>query len=454
MTAHSWILAVCLLAGCPADPPPPVAATATPAVAKASGGEAAAVKPLAQQKNPSRHLAPGVVMLAEDEPATFRTTSSKIFWLNLRGEIKELERLLIKTPKNVTMWRKLGSAQHRLGFLTGRIEPFADSLKSLDTAVELDGGSFDNRLVRARSRQSLHDFDGALEDVRFVLDKRADHRGAKELQDAIHWALGKYDDGKVRLQTAAFSAKTTAQAAAGQHLFVTGQVEAARKAYAAAMGGFKGVNPATVAWLEVQRGVTYLDSGAYPQAERLFLAATKRLGEFTMAEEHLAEVYALQGKHAEAVKLFGAVVERSGDPVFMAALADSLDAAGQAPQAKAERDRARAAFDARLKTFPQAVWQEAAEFHLAQGELPRALELATKNIGLRKDAASLALLARVQARSGAKDAALKSLSEALESPIRTAALFEAAHEVFAAVGKAEDAAKWLAEAKALNPKAG
>ena len=173
-----------------------------------------------------------------------------------------------------------------------------------------------------------------------------------------------------------------------------------------------------------------------------------------MAEEHLAEVLALQGKHAEAERLYGRVVKRSGDPTFRVALAGVLKAAGKAGEAKAELGRAREAFTARLKAFPAATWQEAAAFHLQLGELPRALELAEKNVQLRQDAMSLALLARVQAKAGEATKAGENISKALAGPIRSVGLFEAAHEVFTTAGKADEAAKWLAAAKALNPKAG
>ena len=432
-------------------------------VPKTGGGEAK-TKPAAgvakallktkdgPQKRPVRHEAPAPVALREDEPATYRTTSAHIYWKNLRGQIKELKRLVGSQPKNVLRHRQLGFAQHQMAFLTGRLEGHTAALASLDVAIELGGGSFDNRLARAKTRQALHDFSGALDDLKFVLDKKPKHGKAVELKNSILWSLGRYDEAMPKLRAAAFSPRTTAHAAVAHLLLETGEIEKARKAYAAAVGGFKGVNPASVAWLEVQRGVTYLDAGQWVEAKRLFNAADDRLNEFTLAEEHLAETHALLGDKETAAALYGRVIDRSGDPVFRQALAVVLESQGKQAEADAERAKALQGFEERLKSHPAAVWQEAAEFFFATGDDNRALDLATKNIGLRQDAASLALLARVQAKAGKKAESIATIRKALATPIRTAGLFSAAHEVFTVAGNADEAGDWLAKARALNPK--
>jgi len=404
------------------------------------------------RKAPVGHRAPAAQPLNEDEPAGYRTTSSAIYWGNLDAQVKALEAAVKRRPADGGLRRQLGLAMHQQGFLRGRLARLGEALEVLDMAVELDGGSFDNRLARAKARQSLHDFAGALADLEFVLGKQPAHRGARALRTSVLWSLGRYAEALPELRVAAFSTDATTQATLAHLLFETGKVEQARRAYAATASGFRGVNPSTVAWLEVQRGVTFLAAGRWVEARRLFAAATERLDDFTLAEEHLAEVLALSGEMVQAEALYRKVVERSGDPSLRAALADVLAARGDAAGAAAQRQRVRKDLEVLLKERPAAVWADAAQFFLRRGDSPRALELARRNADLRQDARSLSLLAQAQSAAGDKDGALVTLQRALATPVRKAEVFAAAHAVFAAAGRPADAAKWLAEAKALNPR--
>ncbi len=450
MSLRALAVAACLLlAGCKETAPaPPPSGGTEPTEAAKSAPEA---RPKVR-KAPVGHRVPVAQPLNEDEPARYRTTSSAIYWGNLDAQVKALEAAVKRRPADGGLRRQLGMAMHQQGFLRGRLGRLGEALDVLDMAVELDGGSFDNRVARAKARQSLHDFAGALADVEFVLGKQPAHRGARALRTSVLWALGRYAEALPELRVAAFSPDATTQATVAHLLSQTGKVEQARKAYAATASGFRGVNPSTVAWLEVQRGVTFLTAGRWAEARRLFEAATERLDDFTLAEEHLAEVLARSGESAQAEALYRRVVERSGDPSLRAALADVLEARGDTAGAAAQRQRVRKDLEGLLKGRPAAVWADAARFFLQRGDSRRALELARRNADLRQDARSLTLLAQAQSAAGDKDGALVTLQRALATPVRTAELFTAAHAVYAAAGRPVDAAKWLAEAKALNPR--
>ena len=451
MSLRALFLAACLIAGCKEPAPSPAAVPPKAPRAKAASKSTSQVSTKAR-KGSVGHLAPAAQSLNEDEPARYRTTSSAIYWANLDAQVKALQAAVKRRPDDGGLRRQLGLAMHQQGFLRGQLDRMGEALDVLDMAVELDGGSFDNRVARAKARQSLHDFAGALTDVEFVLGKQPGHRGARALRTSVLWALGRYAEALPELRVAAFSTDATTQATVAHLLFETGKVEQARRAYAATASGFRGVNPSTVAWLEVQRGVTFLAAGRWAEARRLFEAATERLDGFTLAEEHLAEVLALSGEAVRAEALYRRVVKRSGDPSLRAALADVLEARGDTAGAAAQRQRVRKDLEGLLKERPAAAWGDAAGFFLSRGDSRRALDLAQRNATLRQDARSLSLLARAQSATGDKEAAVATLQRALATPVRLADLFATAHAVFAAAGRPVDAANWLAEAKALNPR--
>ena len=152
------------------------------------------------RKAPVGHRAPAAQPLNEDEPAGYRTTSSAIYWGNLDAQVKALEAAVKRRPADGGLRRQLGLAMHQQGFLRGRLARLGEALEVLDMAVELDGGSFDNRLARAKARQSLHDFAGALADLEFVLGKQPAHRGARALRTSVLWSLGRYAEALPELR--------------------------------------------------------------------------------------------------------------------------------------------------------------------------------------------------------------------------------------------------------------
>jgi tetratricopeptide (TPR) repeat protein len=152
--------------------------------------------------------------------------------------------------------------------------------------------------------------------------------------------------------------------------------------------------------LYTQQGIALLRHGRVAQAKPFFEAAYQRLPDYYLASEHLAECEAQLGNTGRARELYRAVIAQTGNPEFMAALADLEEQMGNAEIAAATREDAEDGYRALLHRQHAAYAQHAAEFLLDAGKADEALALARDNLALRQDVGSLILIARAAAAAG------------------------------------------------------
>ncbi len=87
----------------------------------------------------------------------------------------------------------------------------------------------------------------------------------------------------------------------------------------------------------------------------------------TDLEEHLAELDLLQGNPNRALRAYEKVVEETGNPELIGALADAYDAVGRTEEATATRNRATEAFEAQIKSHGSLISGHAIEYFLEHG---------------------------------------------------------------------------------------
>ena len=120
-----------------------------------------------------------------------------------------------------------------------------------------------------------------------------------------------------------------------------------------------------------------------------------------LVEEHLAELDLLQGNPNRALRAYEKVVEATGNPELIGALADAYDAVGRTEDATKTRDRATAVFEAQMKTHGSLISGHAIEYFLEHGTPERALELARANAAMRPNGEALLFVADGLERTGA-----------------------------------------------------
>lgn len=235
--------------------------------------------------------------------------------------------------------------------------------------------------------------------------------------------------------------------------FVSGHREEALALLDRAERSHHGDDAQLKAWLLLQRAIIELESGRWEDARAWLLAAERAFPGWWLIREHLAEIHALLGEDEAALREYAAVVEETGHPEFMDAMAELLQARGDEAGAQSWIAKARARHDERMALLPEASYGHGLDHFLQHGKPAEALALARKNHALRPYGEAQIQLAEALLRAGERREAERLLRKALASGWRTAELHAVAAQVFAASGQRAEAAQQRAQALALNPRA-
>lgn len=233
----------------------------------------------------------------------------------------------------------------------------------------------------------------------------------------------------------------------------TGQPDQAEIHFDRAERGDRLASRQSRGYYELQRGILDLDRGRLAQALDHFRRADALFPGYWLIEEHIAEVTALAGDPAGAAARYRAIVARTGRPEFMDALAELEAGAGNARAANAWRERAGAAWRARLLRFPEATYAHALDHCIGKGDWACALALAQRNHNARPHGDAKIALAEALLRSGHGTEASIVIESVLSSPWRTARLHAVAARVYDALGRRDAADAQRRLALQFNPRA-
>jgi tetratricopeptide (TPR) repeat protein len=333
-------------------------------------------------------------------PQQRATTSSSIYLGNLDARIEVLDDQL-QRGDNPAVRGSLAAALLLRFRIIGRV---ADGERALELAAQAASAAPDLpdlQLVHAAALSAFHRFAQAEVALSRAQAAGADASVLARLRRDVWMAQGRYD----RLQDDfARSGEPVADFYELAHRadlrLMQGDLEGASRWYRTAQDFYHDVDPLPLAWLYAQQGIALLRHGRCDQAQPFFEAAYQRLPEYYLASEHLAECEARLGNVERARELYHAVIAQTGNPEFVAALADLEHAAGQAERAAAARKDAEDAYRVLLARQRAAYAQHAAEFLLDIGKSDEALLLARDNLVLRQDVGSLILMASAAAAAG------------------------------------------------------
>lgn len=218
---------------------------------------------------------------------------------------------------------------------------------------------------------------------------------------------------------------------------------------------YHGTSARPLAWLALQRGLLALDAGRWDDALAHDLRAQRLMPGWWLAEEHVAEIHALRGELDVALSSYRDIVQRTGHPEYMDAIARILLEQHQPAEAAAWIGRARAVYRERLKALPEAAAGHAIEHFLLFEPLERdeLLAVARQDLAARPGAEARMHMAQAYLRIGRGADAAAALAPVLASPWQTAKLHALAAQVFAATHDGAAAARAEAHAVAMNPHA-
>lgn len=329
----------------------------------------------------------------------YPTTSGEIYLGNLDSRITAMQSRLDagQTERSEAL---AGALYHRYK-VVGRIEDAERAFALLERRAAEDALSPEGMVLYATALSGLHRFDAAKHWLSQAHAQGADARRLHGVAMDIAVARGDYGALRDELAHSLEPADDFYLLAHRADLrLLQGDLAGASHQYLAAQTVYRDVNPVPLAWLHVQMGIALLRSGEVSQARRFFERAVERLPGYYLAEEHLAECEAALGATDAARRRYQRVIEQTGNPEFIAALAALERKAGRRREADRLQEEALRGYEASLERHPDAFGQHAAEFLLEIGQAERADALARANLRLRQDVGSWILQASTALAAG------------------------------------------------------
>jgi tetratricopeptide (TPR) repeat protein len=361
-------------------------------------------------------------------------------------------------PRSSLAWGRVAELYLTRARLSGDYDDYAKAeeliAKGFDAGEKAQFGPY---MTRARLNYTLHRLDRIDADFEYVT--RLPTRDGKELYARelftanVAFQRGQYAKAEELLVSLVDRLPLMgALSSLALYRWKAGQFDEAEVLYRRALENYDGEETEPAAWLHLQLGLMDLDRGRHDSALAHYREGEALIAGYWLIEEHIAEILTLQGKTEEAKAMYLAIVERTGNPEFMDALAEIHEAAGETAKAEAWLAKADAKFEEQLRRFPEAAYGHALEHFLAHGDDPReTLDMARRNHALRPNADAKRLLAKALLAAGHADEAETMIEEALATPMRSADLHATAAAVYAATGDVAKAADQRKAALAIDP---
>lgn len=346
------------------------------------------------------------------------TTAAEIYHANLDARIE----VLSASPQDPMVRAELAAALLLRFRVIGRLDDGERALALAQEAAAAAPGDPAIQRVQFAALSAFHLFDQAQASLNQLEAAGADVRDLRR-----DWLLARGDYTRLQpefVQSRLPAADFYELASRADLRLMSGDPAGAAQWFRAAQDLYTDVDPLPLAWLYTQQGIALLRHGQCASARVFLAAALARLPRYYLAAEHLAECEAELGELEAARKRYLAVIEQTGNPEFLAALAEVEARLGNARAARAARGAADAGYRRLLARWPDAYAQHAADFYLDNGQVDQAHALALSNIGLRQDIGSLILLAQTAAASGDIALACQSAGRARATGLRPPELAE------------------------------
>ncbi len=396
--------------------------------------------------------------------AELRTTSCSIYLNNLDGIIRQTEKRLATSPTDP----KLLSSVASLLYSRAR---FSDDLPTLTRALTLadqaltppptDPDILRPLLIsRIRIRSTLHLFPQALADLAELskitpaTPESKDYKAFQALSDdlLLNTSLSVPPDLLARVKNAPISSPSFDTYTAAALLYADmGDTKTADLYFAQAERHFDDTSPLPLAWLNVQRGLLFLNSGDFPRARSFYLSSLERCPTYPLALEHLAEIEHLLDNTPRAIELYDQVITATQNPEFISALADIYAAQNNTEKAQKLLADATSIYTNLLEKYPEAMFWHAADFFASQNP-SLSLSLLSQNASIRPTPDAFYALAAAQLTCGFVKEAKESIDKALSSHTLKPEFLWTASQIASALSLPSEAAQLKERALKINPK--
>jgi tetratricopeptide (TPR) repeat protein len=208
--------------------------------------------------------------------------------------------------------------------------------------------------------------------------------------------------------------------------------------------------PESIAWAMWQLGNEYFALGNLPEADARYLDALKTFPDYYRALAGLAQVRAAQQRYLEAIELYQKAIAIVPLPDYAVALSDVYTKLGRTEEA--QKQYSLVEYIGYLNMLNKVLYNRELAYFYADHDrrLPEALDLARKELEVRRDIYAYDVLAWALYKNDRPEEALAAITEALKLGTKEARLFFHAAMIHHRLGERAKARDYLQRALATN----
>ena len=383
----------------------------------------------------------------QSEPVWAQSTASD-------QTILRSQRLLLRTSRNATLYYRLGDAYIQKARESGDIAYITLAEEALQKCLEIAPAHSGAAWHLAYAMYMRHGFDeAAIQAQQAVeLDPRDSH--AYGILGDAYLEVGKYAEAAhvyqrmIQLQgdLYAYSRQSGLKSLWGD---MEGAVADLHQAIR--LGQAQHRPPESIAWAMWQLGNEYLAHDRLLEAEAQYLDALRTFPNYYRALAGLAQLRAAQQRYPEAIELYQKAMAIVPWPDYAVALGDVYTKLGRAEEARQQFDLVE--YIGYLNTLNKVLYNRELAYFYADHErtLPAALDLARRELEVRRDIYAYDVLAWALYKNDQPREALAAMVEALKLGTKDARLFFHAGMIHHRLGESATARDYLRRALATNP---
>ena len=397
-----------------------------------------------------------VVTLVNNEPLT--GADEQIAWTSATNQVIQFyQSEAAKDPKDPTNFRSLGAAYIQKARESGDVTYYGLAEKALKQALTLQ--PTDRVATGVQTRLALvalsrHEYPDALAYAERAIGYGTGQLFPYAILGDTYFEIGEYDKAA---ETYAKLTRLTGAAYPSTRLaalhFLRGNVqEAADETERGVEALLKDQAPReNVAWAEFRLGELFFNQGDLGKAETAYRNAGQRYAGYHWALAGLARVRTAQKRYEDAVKLYQQALGVIPLPQYAAALGDVYTKLGR--PGEASKQYALVEYIGALNAINKEIYNRDLALFYADHDLklPQALELAERELTVRRDIYTYDVLAWALHKNQKPEAARRAMAEALKLGTKEARLFFHAGMIHRAAGDPAKAREFLQRALATNP---
>ena len=360
-----------------------------------------------------------------------------------------------RSPDDYFNHNRVGELYIRKARETGQLSYYDKAEEFLNYALELNSHNYPSYIYLGQVSSSRHNFAQTLRHAQKAIEINDIEASAYGIMGDAYIELGKYEKarkayGKMgKLGPSLFSLSRLS------HIKdITGDTEGSINDMKKSISyGIRHRLPKeNIAWAEVILGSIYFNKGDLKNAEIHYKKSLSFLKNYYLALEHIAELNAVKGNYKQAIKVYSRVLEINPNPDFHVAIADVFEKMGNKEKSREHYEIATDKYEYQLNSGFNGYLGHHARFYAdSEIDLQKALQLAKKDLEIKKDVHAYDTLAWVYYKLGDYERALSYCRESLKQGTKDAGIYFHTGMINYKAGNFSDARKYLGLSLKTNP---